>query len=428
VCCATAAMPTGSGGPDGRFDVGYQDRQAEGTPHIRAGAAGGVAFGMGYDAGGALDTAAGDRMVWMTGDALCAPAGPCPDGTGADGAALHGLQGSAADSAAEVEPAAAFAPYPPAGPATPPAGPDASFMVDAGLGTAPGRDASWTGDIAFHQSAPAIARIADLLPWGPPGEIDEGDRPPADTLAPDLAVSKLGPDVCDWDRECDFLITVTNNGPGVWEGPILLYDALIVPIAGALPRHSSSWTCFPADMGFIHCEHPDVTLAPGETVMLALGFAFPAGPDPLPEDDIPLENCALLNWPISAWLSPGPHGRIYIIELGLMRAGYFAGPPDGDEDPALLAAIAAYRAAEGLPDGGIDDALFDALYPGMPGGAGDADSTNDLVVLALRAARRGSSCPRRPRRGISPSPRTSSRPASATRRATCTSAPRGAAS
>src|SRR5690606_7723242 len=51
----------------GRVDVAFQDRQAEGPPYIRAGAAGGAAFGMGYDDNWSIDRTRPDAFVWMTG-------------------------------------------------------------------------------------------------------------------------------------------------------------------------------------------------------------------------------------------------------------------------------------------------------------------------------------------------------------------------
>ena len=148
--------------PAGRFDVAFQDRQAEGPPYVRAGAAGGAAFGMGYDGNWSLDRTRPDAFVWMTGDGLCAPEGPCTDG---DATRVDGLQGGAAGLLSEVEPAAAFQPYPTPGPATPPEAPRSSYMIDADLGTADEDNATEVGDIAIYQSVPAVAGIPGEGPW-----------------------------------------------------------------------------------------------------------------------------------------------------------------------------------------------------------------------------------------------------------------------
>ena len=65
--------------PAGRYDVGYYDRGEDGPPYIRAGAAGGVSFGPGYDAQWTANSAKPDAFVWATGDDLCSPAAPCSD-------------------------------------------------------------------------------------------------------------------------------------------------------------------------------------------------------------------------------------------------------------------------------------------------------------------------------------------------------------
>jgi len=373
--------------PDGRYDVGYGDRRTDGPPYLRANAAGGVAFGMGYDDTGTLDTSQPDRMVWMSGDTLCDAAAPCP---GPDGAqALSGLQATPSEAIGETLPDAAFRPYPVPGPATAPQGPDASYMVEAQppADIAPGSDATRIGDIELRQQVPvATARPADGGPWyGPwpgswpwpaPRPGPDGFRPPppgADAL-PELAVTKVTPPVCDWERECVFLISVTNNGPGVYTGPILLADFAEV---GDLTGASPGWTCDQAFApGPVYCWGDPFALEPGESAFLQLGFnmPIPGGPPP-PVDDRVATNCAFVGW-TGAFEG---EDRVFAVETALTLRGYPAGPIDGLVDPALMAAVAAYRADAGLPPGGIDDALYASLYPGSAGLAGDANPDNDIA-------------------------------------------------
>jgi hypothetical protein len=87
--------------PKGRYDVGFHDRNGTGgEPFLFASAAGGVDFGYKFDANGVADLATASQSVWMTGDGLCSPAGPCNDttkGVGTDPSEVHGLQGTPAD-------------------------------------------------------------------------------------------------------------------------------------------------------------------------------------------------------------------------------------------------------------------------------------------------------------------------------------------
>ena len=159
--------------PAGRYDVGFYDRSNEGPPYLRAGAAGGVAFGQGYGANGEADQGQPDAFVWMTGDALCAPDGPCLDpATGAhdDVSEVSGLQGMAQSAYQEIVPEAAFRPYPSPGPATPATGPDQAYMVDVDVNA----DASGAPD---PRGTRPERRDADRRRCGLPAARAEAPRP-----------------------------------------------------------------------------------------------------------------------------------------------------------------------------------------------------------------------------------------------------------
>jgi peptidoglycan hydrolase-like protein with peptidoglycan-binding domain len=369
--------------PDGRYDVGYNDRQTDGPPYLRAGAAGGVAFGMGHDANGALEEGNPDAYVWMTGDGMCTPASPCPGGD----ENVNGLQGNATGVFAETEPAAAFQPYPSPGPATPPDGPNTAYMIDADLGAGDGNDATRIGDIAIYQSVPVVAEVPAEGPWyGPwPGEwpwpipVPGGELPPPPPgeELPDLAIAKTTPPVCDWERECDFMLTVTNNGPGAYEGPLFVGDfATVGTYAGASP----GWTCEQEGVppAPVMCRHEPMTLTAGESAFLVLTFAMPAPAGPLPEWETWADNCAAIAW--AGGLEDD--ARIHAVESALNLSGYDPGVVDGIADADTQAAIDAYRADNGLPPGGIDEELFGSLFPGSSGMAGDADDSNDFACAA----------------------------------------------
>ena len=67
---------TGTWRAMGRYDIGNYDRSNEGAPFINANCAGGATFGPGYSADGRA-TGPADGFVWISGDKLCSPEGPC---------------------------------------------------------------------------------------------------------------------------------------------------------------------------------------------------------------------------------------------------------------------------------------------------------------------------------------------------------------
>jgi hypothetical protein len=163
--------------PVGRYDIGFYDRTKEGAPYIRANCSGGAAFGPGYSEGvWTADPNKPDQFVWMTGDSLCSPEGPCNVPTGpvnaangvqqvsargrGDSSEVHGLQGLAQDAFEEPAPEAAYGPKPP-GVNNAGRGPNQSYLIDVDVnfdlnGLAipeefSRNDATKVGDIAIYQ-------------------------------------------------------------------------------------------------------------------------------------------------------------------------------------------------------------------------------------------------------------------------------------
>jgi len=257
--------------PVGRYDVGFYDRQGDGPPYVRAGAAGGVAFGAGYSAAGVIDPALPDGFVWITGDALCSAAGACLDpasGDHSDQSEVSGLEGENQSAFQEIIPAAAFQPYPAPGPATPPTGPDGSYMIDADVNVdAAGtpipaelarNDATRIGDVAVFQQAPGA-------PPAPPPVVAELD----------LAIAKhaLGA-ACLAGNACPFEVTITNDGGLPYAGPLTVIDTADGGAVLAVPP-APEWTCAPVSPGIVACDHAPVTLAPGEAVSFTATFTVP---------------------------------------------------------------------------------------------------------------------------------------------------------
>ncbi len=309
---------TGAWQGAGRYDVGYYDRGESGPPYIRAGAAGGVSFGMGYRENGDVDPGQPDSFVWMSGDGLCSPQGQCFDSsanTHDDGSEVSGLQGQAARPYEAFEPVTAFRPYPAPGPVTPSTGPDSAFMVDVDVNTdANGdyseesrtrNDATRVGDVAVFQPLPAdgelmpvdegpvVAEWPDGLPeegWIPAPPPDDGwFLPPPFPLDTDLAIRKTGPAQCQEGVECTYVIRIRNVGSVAYTGPLAISDTM--PAGATLASTSPGWHCVPGGATFRCITNAPAILVPGATAAIEVNILLPA--------DVPgpsVQNCTNIDW------------------------------------------------------------------------------------------------------------------------------------
>lgn len=290
----------------GRYDVGYYDRGEDGPPYLRAGAAGGVSFGPGFSESGDADQAQPDGFVWMTGDGLCSPRGACFEpaaGDRSDTSQVSGLQGRAERPYEAFEPITAFQPYPAPGPMTPPAGPDASYMVDADA-DAGRNDATRIGDVAVFQPLPGagepplavddeIAGWPEGLPpegWLPAPPPDDGwFLPPPFPIDTDLAIRKSGPADCQEGVECTYTITLRNVGAVTYIGPLAIEDDM--PAGATLASTSPGWNCAPVGAGFRCITNAHALLVPGATAAIQVDILLPA--------DVPgatVRNCVAIDW------------------------------------------------------------------------------------------------------------------------------------
>ncbi|MBD1544920.1 peptidoglycan-binding protein [Roseibium aggregatum] len=309
---------TGSWQGVGRYDVGYYDRGESGPPYIRAGAAGGVSFGMGYRENGDADPEQPDGFVWMSGDGLCSPRGECFDSSANahdDGSEVSGLQGQAARPYEAFEPLTAFQPYPAPGPVTPSTGPDSAFMVDVDVNTdANGdyseesrtrNDATRVGDVAVFQPLPAdgelmpvdegpvVAEWPEGLPeegWIPAPPPDDGwFLPPPFPLDTDLAIRKTGPAQCQEGVECTYVIRIRNVGSVAYTGPLAITDTM--PAGATLASTSPGWHCVPGGATFSCITNAPALLVPGATAAIEVNILLPA--------DVPgpsVQNCTNIDW------------------------------------------------------------------------------------------------------------------------------------
>ena len=377
----------------GRYEVGFYDRKKHGAPHLRANAAGGVAFGFGYDPSGATDTTETDKVVWATGDALCDPDGPCTDpatGKQNDISEVHGLQGIPEDTYDKVVPVAALKPYPATGVPYSAKGPNKAYMIDIGINVdASGTtiatelardDATKVGDVEVYApvAPPAVAAppaVTPGVPAYPPGVTPPGVLPPPGPpplpAGPDLGIAKVHTGApCAAGASCSFIVAVTNNGSVPFSGPLYIRDAL--PKGAKFVSNSPGWNCAPSGAN-VACYHPPLTLAPGAMIDVGLTLSLPAGL----KGGTQVTNCASISW-----MMKGPPNKI-VFERALKLAGYNPGPVDGVIDAQAKAAILNYQVDHGLlpPTGKLDPSLRKSLFGGGAG-MGDANPGNDGPACA----------------------------------------------
>lgn len=317
----------------GRYDVGYYDRKNDGQPYLRANASGGVDFGLGYGADWRADQDKADEFVWITGDSLCSPDGPCADpaaGSPAGTTQVHGIQGTPVARVDDLAPDAALMPYPEAGYATPADTPGASYMIDADADAKDQRDdATKIGDVEVHEYEPRPEGVAEgWMPPGwtppdwtaPPGYVPApgwvpppGWTPPPDwtppsgwtsppwwwglqqfplvTVGVDLELKKSAPgNACPPNAKCKFEITITNTGTQPYAGPLHVTDTL--PKGWTFASATGPWACGQQG-GILSCGHAPTTLGPGQSSKVELELQPPGAGQPA---QVEVENCAEIDW------------------------------------------------------------------------------------------------------------------------------------
>ena len=376
----------------GRYDIGFYDGKDGKPPFIRANSCGGIDFGYGYQTDWSVDLAKPDEFVWITGEGLCSPHAPCfvPEkAKRIDGSYVDGIQGTPEFAFDEVLPPAATQPYPPSGEPYKPTGPTQSWMTDIDINIEPNgvpamasltaNQATMIGDIAIYQTCEPERPTAEQPPLvdGPPlVEAPPGvEEPPVIEAppiveGPDLEKTKTGPAQCTEGDICTFTITITNNGPGQWSGPLWELDTLPTGAILVDYRPQPDWLCNQVG-GDVTCNHIWVDLAPGASVTLTMDVFIPAGT----AGQI-VENCVADIWLPS--MDPNDPAAIQAIEQALAGLGYVVGPIDGVLDIVTVNAITQFQIDNGLPQTAVpDQPLIDLLFPGTAGLPGDLNPAND---------------------------------------------------
>ncbi len=120
-----------------------------------------------------------------------------------------------------------------------------------------------------------------LPPDLPPGSLNCADgvcipintTPPVPPASPPLTPAKAQVEPsCQPGGECTFNITLTNNTGQVWSGVPNVTDDM--PAGASATAASPPWNCSP-NGSQVYCEHPQVTLNPGETLTLSISTQLP---------------------------------------------------------------------------------------------------------------------------------------------------------
>jgi uncharacterized repeat protein (TIGR01451 family) len=373
--------------PIGRYDVGHYRRGD--APAIRVNATGGAAFGFHYTPSWQIDPAQPDRFLWMTGDNLCSPEGPCTDpasGQRTDTDQVSGEQGAPAELHTAIDAATPETADVPGG----------SYMVDTDVANDPGRnDATKIGDVAIYEPCGAGQRAEGGVPGGPgivppglvpPGHVPPGGMCPRDLLQIDKTLGECHPE----GGLCTFHITVTNVSDEPYVGPIYVNDLVPAGTAPLVPLASAGWNCLPLGGAVISCSS-DPTVIPGIPAHGSVSFDIYVGlPPGLPPGTL---NCAEIVWPMDAPALPGgdlaPGGtwevawvELALIQRGLLGALFFDGVYDAGNpaDPTQQAIDNLLGTAPGT--GTLAQAQA-ALFPGSAGLHADCNGDNDRDCVPI---------------------------------------------
>ncbi|MEJ1160446.1 hypothetical protein [Prosthecomicrobium sp. N25] len=367
--------------PTGRYDIGHAERKPpREQPWIRANASGAAAFGLGYTSAGTADPARPDQTLWIAGDHLCSPEGPCYNpatGTFEDDSQVHGLQGTPESAYAPLAPSGAFRVYPARGTVSTADGPQQSYMVDADVNV-DGSGAPNPADLARNDAT----MIGDVAIWQPcEGQAAGTESPveigtaPLPTGPVDLWIRKSAVEDCDIDGFCSFAITITAIGEGAWRAPIFIRD--MIPDGAELVSFTPAdpWLCEVIDA--LLCWRPAVVLLPGEDLVLRIRIRLPEVI--LMRAPIELDNCVLIEWP---FVDPDDAPAIEItVRNILVLMGYLPARGPGD----LVSAILRFERDMRLEGTGrIGPRLVDALFGSLARMNGDDDPLNDIACAPIR--------------------------------------------
>ena len=211
-------------------------------------------------------------------------------------------------------------------------------------------------DTMLGKKVVIIVRKDDELIKREPVTMDE-EKPDIAIEAYDPADTELGidlsqPEKCERGQKCDYQIAVTNNGDGIYTGPLFLTGKLYGKAAE--PADESEWLCRDAGSGQQICLNR-VSLEPGGSQSWTISAQLPK------RISKGASNCLEIRT-----LDEEPSGRsdplVQAVQVGLATKGINAGRPDGVAGPTTRAAIAKFIEREGLEPSANQSDVFETLF------------------------------------------------------------------
>ena len=166
--------------------------------------------------------------------------------------------------------------------------------------------------------------------------------PPQEEPKVDLSITKTAPGSCQAQQECTFTLVVRNESQSPYNGTVVISDVPSGPGIVYQGHSPSDWTCLQASNGMI-CSRPDTTLAPGQSVSLAITFEVPNN-STLRRNG--LENCGYLGGEAGGTVRRGTD--VASVQQALDDLGYDPGPIDGAYGRRTADALRRFQENNGL--------------------------------------------------------------------------------
>ncbi|WP_373235938.1 hypothetical protein [Cohaesibacter celericrescens] len=173
---------------------------------------------------------------------------------------------------------------------------------------------------------------------------------------------------------CDFLLTISNRGDKLFDGPLVITDqfAQPAPIDASVIR-GEGWQCSKPKAGSFSCLHERLIIQPGKTVTVTTQMQL-AGQT----RDVRYNNCAMLG------VGSTDRQQITVVQLSMKSRDIVSGGVDGLMGPNTRKGLRELEEQLGLAvTGEISPELFDALGTPMADTSGLSCAPVVLKSMAL---------------------------------------------
>lgn len=191
-----------------------------------------------------------------------------------------------------------------------------------------------------------------------------------DVSGQDLSLRQERSGDCVQGKNCEYLITVTNEGPAEFDGVLnILRTSSYKP-----GRHKSqdNISCT-RNRASIACRTAPLQLAAGQSFAFTLSMPVPRW---LSGD---VEKCALISFSGGEFEDP-LQDLVAIVQLALKSRDFYGnGDVDGKVGKKLNRAIAAFRKEQNMAEGDIDAELLEALFGPAGLVVGNVNPDNDYA-------------------------------------------------